>query len=197
MARARTTRDIILDTAVEMFNEQGTAAVSTNHIAAAAGISPGNLYYHFRNKEDIIRSILDRMYEDWNAVYQVPADASFDLDILRQALRKNFDLLWRYRLFYRELVTLVRHDRELGNRHTAIQRQRQREQLALFDRLAAAGVFKWPRQRSDVEATLTVAWIVGSYWLAYLESSGEAVTPELVQQGVNLVAGLYTSYLNL
>ena len=196
MARGQTTRDFVLDTAVTLFNEQGTAAVSTNHIAEAAGISPGNLYYHFKNKDDIIRAVFDRMVEEWNAVYLVPADAVFDLAMLREALRQNFDLLWRYRFFYRELGALVRHDRQLGKRHKAIQEQRQREQLALFDRLAAAGVFKWPRKRSEVEETLTIAWIVGNYWLAHLESGGETVTPELMQQGVELILRLFTPYLN-
>ena len=196
MARGQTTRDFILDTAVALFNEQGTALVTTNRIAEAAGMSPGNLYYHFKNKEDIIRAVLDWMYEEWNAVYAVPTDASFDLDVLRAALRQNFELLWRYRFFYRELGALVRRDRQLGRRHKAIQEQRQREQLALFDRLAAAGVFKWPRRRSEVEATLTIAWIVGNYWLAHLESNGEAVTPEMMQQGVELIVRLFAPYLN-
>ena len=194
--RGQTTRDFVLDTAVTLFNEQGTAAVSTNHIAEAAGISPGNLYYHFKNKDDIIRAVFDRMVEEWNVVYLVPADATFDLAVLREALRQNFDLLWRYRFFYRELGVLVRHDRQLGKRHKAIQEQRQREQLALFDRLAAAGVFKWPRKRSEVEETLTMAWIVGNYWLAHLESGGETVTPELMQQGVDLILRLFTPYSN-
>ncbi len=196
MARRQTTPDNILDMAVTLFNEHGTAAVSTNHIARAVGISPGNLYYHFKNKEDIIRAVLDRMYEEWNAVYLVPTDASFDLEVLRAALRQNFELLWRYRFFYRELGALVRHDRQLGRRHKAIQEQRQREQLALFDRLAAAGVFKWPRKRSEVAETLTIAWIVGNYWLAYLESSGESVTPQALQQGVELIVRLLAPYLN-
>jgi AcrR family transcriptional regulator len=194
MARGQTTYDFVLDTAVTLFNEQGTAAISTNHIAEAAGISPGNLYYHFKNKDDIIRAIFDRMVEDWNVVYLIPTDAAFDLTVLRGALRQNFDLLWRYRFFYRELGALVRHDRQLGKRHKAIQEQRQREQLALFDRLAAAGVFKWPRKRAEVEETLTIAWIVGNYWLAHLESSGETVTPELMQQGVELILRLFTPY---
>ena len=55
------TRDKIIHTALGLFNEQGTKAVTTNHIAAAVGISPGNLYYHFRNKEDIIRAIFEQM----------------------------------------------------------------------------------------------------------------------------------------
>jgi AcrR family transcriptional regulator len=54
---ARRTRDRILDAALELFNERGTAAVTTNHVAAHAGISPGNLYYWFSDKDEIIREL--------------------------------------------------------------------------------------------------------------------------------------------
>ena len=53
-------RERILDAALALFNDSGTARISTNHIAAAAGISPGNLYYHFQNKEEIIRALFER-----------------------------------------------------------------------------------------------------------------------------------------
>jgi AcrR family transcriptional regulator len=55
------TRDRIIETAVNLFNDCGTRRITTNHIARAAGISPGNLYYYFRNKEEIIRAVLDLM----------------------------------------------------------------------------------------------------------------------------------------
>jgi AcrR family transcriptional regulator len=51
------TKDRIIQAAVELFNAQGEQNVTTNHIAAHLSMSPGNLYYHFRNKEDIIRAI--------------------------------------------------------------------------------------------------------------------------------------------
>ena len=58
---ARRTRDRILDAALELFNERGTAAVTTNHVAARAGISPGNLYYWFSDKDEIIRELYTRL----------------------------------------------------------------------------------------------------------------------------------------
>ena len=64
-------RQRIIDAALMLFNDQGTGAVSTNHIADAAGISPGNLYYHFRNKEEIIRVLFERLFAAWarSAIY--------------------------------------------------------------------------------------------------------------------------------
>ena len=48
------TRDRIVEASLELFNAQGERSVTTNHIAAHLGMSPGNLYYHFRNKQAII-----------------------------------------------------------------------------------------------------------------------------------------------
>ncbi|MCF2152020.1 TetR/AcrR family transcriptional regulator [Desmonostoc muscorum LEGE 12446] len=55
----RDTKSRIIETAIELFNQHGTQTISTNHIADSMGISPENLYYHFKNKQEIIRIILE------------------------------------------------------------------------------------------------------------------------------------------
>ena len=55
-------REDIITTATGLFNEQGYQNVSMRAIAAALGISVGNLTYHFPKKQDIFRSIMERNY---------------------------------------------------------------------------------------------------------------------------------------
>src|SRR5690606_39711851 len=62
MATRPKTRDRIVLESLALFNIQGERNVTTNHIAAHLGMSPGNLYYHFRNKQEIIAELFG-LYE--------------------------------------------------------------------------------------------------------------------------------------
>ena len=69
----------IVDASLTLFNEEGERNVSTNHIAAHLGISPGNLYYHFRNKDEIIVQLFKRYSEELLAFLNdtpLPADVT-------------------------------------------------------------------------------------------------------------------------
>jgi AcrR family transcriptional regulator len=103
----RDTRQIILDTALQLFNGSGVGEVSTNHIASAARISPGVLYYHFRSREDIVREIfmsMSRTIEDLWADGLEP----------KVFLQRTLLVFWKYRCFHREMVPLRRRDPQLN-----------------------------------------------------------------------------------
>src|SRR5215468_7517173 len=63
----RATQFRILQAALELFNEHGTAAVSCNRIAERCGISKGNLQYHFRNKREIIYAVFQQAVGEMDA----------------------------------------------------------------------------------------------------------------------------------
>src|SRR6266542_3409730 len=102
------TRERILAAALRLFNESGTATVSTNHIADALGISPGNLYYHFRNKEQIIRALFEQLFARWDELYTLPGVCPPTLADLQQLVRATFSISWDYRFLYRELIAWLR-----------------------------------------------------------------------------------------
>ena len=67
-----TTKEKIIETSINLFNEKGCLNTSTRHIADELGISVGNLYYHFKNKEDILIDIfinyVNIIFKEINAI---------------------------------------------------------------------------------------------------------------------------------
>ena len=55
----KTTKELIRNTARELFNERGYRAVSMRNIADALGISVGNLTYHYPHKALLMEDIMD------------------------------------------------------------------------------------------------------------------------------------------
>lgn len=61
--RSERSRTLILDTALKLFAHRGYGATSVRDIAETAGLSKGNVYHHFPDKESIFRALLDRYFE--------------------------------------------------------------------------------------------------------------------------------------
>ena len=191
-----TTKSRILDTATALFNEATTSEVSTNHIADAAGISSGNLYYHYANKEAIIRAILERMFSAFGVVWVLPHDRKVTLIDLQHTVSRLFAVLWRFRFFYREQLALMRRDPELAARHQQMQEQRIGEQEQFFLRFVEDGVFKVPEDPSHFRAIITACWVIANNWLSFVETSGEVVEPAQLERGVDLIFRVMEPYLS-
>ena len=100
----------ILETARKLFNESNTQSVTTNHIAKAMGISPGNLHYHYHNREEIIRVLYKKLTSESSLeVDELPKDIA-TLNAHHKLLIK---VQWRYRFFFRELLFLFSRDEKL------------------------------------------------------------------------------------
>jgi AcrR family transcriptional regulator len=189
------TKERIIEAAIRLFNEQGTSAVSTNHLASALSMSPGNLYYHFRNKEEIIRAILERMIARWEALYAFPEQRAPRLTDVQQLVTKNFLLVWEYRFFYRELSALVQRDPVLKGRYQQIRRERLAKLEALVQQFMSAPSPRSPQTPTSVTNLARLCWLISDYWLPFLEIDGELVLPEVIEQGVALYMHVLQPYI--
>jgi AcrR family transcriptional regulator len=180
-------RDAILRSALALFNEKGTGPVSTNHIAAHAGVSPGNLYYHFPRKEAIVLELFRRMDKRWSNELNLPSDRTPTVRDLDALLELTFRLIGEFRFFYREPVPLVLADPELASLYRA-QRQRGRWGFAELHRaLSRAGVLP-EADDAEIQRVADLCWMVTEFWLQNLELEGEGFEsqgnrgPDLVLQ---------------
>jgi AcrR family transcriptional regulator len=188
------TRQRILTAALRLFNASGTTAVSTNHIAGEAGISPGNLYYHYRNKEAIIRALLEELLEAFDSFWLIPQERHLRLEDLQSLLRTSFEVQWRYRFLNRELVALTRRDQLLAQRYQENYRRRMQQQRAFAQHLIEAHVLR-PLGEDELTEVLAACWIVSENWLTFLEASGQPVTYERFQAGSQVITRVIAPYL--
>ena len=65
------TKAKIMDVALHMFSERGYEAVSIRNICGEVGIKESTLYYHFKNKQDILDSLFIRFEEHVNSLLNV------------------------------------------------------------------------------------------------------------------------------
>jgi AcrR family transcriptional regulator len=189
------TKDRIVEAAIRLFNERGTAAVSTNHIAEEAGISPGNLYYHYRNKEEIIRAIFGRMIAAWEAMAELPRDRAPTLTDLQGILEETYSVLWEYRFFYREFVALLRRDPELGRSYRDVRERGLANTELLLESFVAIGVLREPEDPGAVPDLAKLFWLIAEFWLPFVEMGEEAVGPERLQEGVGLMMQILKPYM--
>jgi len=189
------TRVKILDTALSLFNKEGTSAVSTNHIAEAAGISPGNLYYHFHNKQEIIRELFQRLNVIWETYQPLPQDRVPMLDDLKTVIESNYQIIWQYRFAYRELVALLRQDAELRANFLAVRQRGFDGFHQLFNEFSAAGVIHLPDDPQVINELQEIFWLISEFWLTNLEVNGRKVDEVEIQLGMKLILRVLQPYL--
>lgn len=185
----------LLDVALALFNELGSADVTTNQIAEAAGRSPGNLYYHFSDKEEIVRNLLDRLIARWAEVYALPTGRAPDLADLERMLAGNFDALWQYRFIYRDLPTLLQRDPQFRAAYSATRAAGFANFRLLLDYFAGAGVMVPPASEADAEELAQLLWIIGDYWLPFVEAGGQDLTKTKLDQGIALFRRVLKPYI--
>jgi AcrR family transcriptional regulator len=195
LAKTAQTRARILDAALALFNERGTAAVSTNHVAAAAGLSPGNLYYHYADKQEIIRALHERYAAAHEALWGTGGGQRPSVARLRDNLARSMELTWQYRFLEREIIALLRADERLAAAHRAAYERRLSQWVAFGEQLAGSGVIRRPPPPVTIADLATAAWLIGAGWLPFLEITGNPQDPAQVARAGDLVLAVLGPYL--
>src|SRR6266403_3744223 len=116
--RPRRTRERIVETSLVMFNRLGEPNVTTADIADEMGISPGNLYYHFRNKDEIIGELFATLERRLDALLDPRVRGVVNVEDLWLFLHLLFEAMWEFRFLYRDLDEILSRDRRLASRFT-------------------------------------------------------------------------------
>ena len=163
--RPRRTRERILETALALFNRDGEPSVTTAHIADEMNISPGNLYYHFRNKDEIIGDLYAAYENAVAPLFASPPDRAPGVEDLWLMLHLLFERMWTYRFLFRDLDELASRNRRLASRFAELVRHGEATVIELCEGMVAAGTMRaTPR---EIAALARNVALVATFWPSF------------------------------
>ncbi|HUN74733.1 MAG TPA: TetR/AcrR family transcriptional regulator [Steroidobacteraceae bacterium] len=190
----RTTQLRILQAALELFNAQGTAAISIHRVAERCGISKGNLQYHFNNKREIVFALfqqaIDEMDAGWYRDHLAPT-----LEHMAAMFVRQLQLILKYRFFYRELPELLHQDPQLRRRFAHNRERRLREVERFMHALAHRGLMRLPPDPRRVRSIIDVTWIISENWVNYLEYHERELSADTIVAGYYAILEVLRPYL--
>lgn len=186
--KPRRTAERILEVTLELFNRFGEPNVSTTLISAELNISPGNLYYHYPAKDELINSLFDRYEKSLGELLRA-ADQVRHVEDAWLFFHMLFELIWGYRFLYRDLNDLLSKNRRLETHFQQVLRHQNQAIAGLLQGLVRGGAMRMePR---EMEPVATAMAVVLTYWLSYeyVRDPRRALEPEAA--GAALMRGAF------
>ena len=196
--KPRRTAERILEVSLSLFNRFGEPNVSTTLISAELGISPGNLYYHYPAKDELINSLFDR-YERALTELLRAADEVGNVEDAWLFFHMLFELIWQYRFLYRDLNDLLSKNRRLETHFQFVLKHKLRAVQGVLAGLGRSGAAPLDPEEADAVATAMVVTL--TYWLSYeyVRDPRRALEPESASaallRGAHHLLSLLVPYL--
>ncbi|TQV84685.1 TetR/AcrR family transcriptional regulator [Exilibacterium tricleocarpae] len=189
------TRDRIALTARELFNLEGEQNVAMVDIAMAMDISPGNLYYHYRGKEQLIPALVDLFEREIEQLLHAPLDNLDSLGDHWSYLYLLLEAIHNNRFIYNNLTDISQRDKSLARRFARTLALKRKTVGALCTKLSKQGHITLDApSRDNLLDTLVLTL---TYWLNYaaLQYPNEDLSIRL-HRGVYRLATLLAPYMN-
>ena len=159
----RDTRSEIIRQSVNLFNARGFFKVTIKEIADAMDISPGNLTYHFKKKENLLEAIQEQLLKDTEGI-MVPADQEITLAHFQEMFEKFFVVQQTYRFYFTEMTYLLEEYPEITNAYRERTSTRFEDARKLVDYYIMTGRLKPEAEPHDYDDMVHSLWMVNTFW---------------------------------
>ncbi|HIF9337319.1 TetR/AcrR family transcriptional regulator [Photobacterium damselae] len=188
------TRDRILAVSLDLFNRHGVSQVSTLIIATEMGISPGNLYYHFRGKEEIISTMIsDLQYAITQLSAEYPNQVK-EFDDYWPFMHTVMALFTHYRFLFRNLDNLNSQDQQMRRKIRSLVLKLRQITTDMINHLIELEKIRCDKQTVPLLADNLL--LVSLNWLNYQTLLDDKYSDEeLIRTGVLRIISLLEPYL--
>jgi len=193
------TRDRILYTSLALFNEEGEPQTTTIDIANEMDISPGNLYYHFKGKDEIIAELFQQYEQALSHTLTAPIERPLSAD--HSNVEDNWyylyvvmEEMYQYRFLYHNLDDILQRYPDIRRGFRRLIQLKRATLFAICQTLLQQSVLDAREQQllglvDNMTLTLT-------FWFNYSELLHESRPPYVtIHPGVLQLLAMVAPYL--
>jgi AcrR family transcriptional regulator len=191
------TKERILLGSLDLFNLDAATEVTTNDIARELKMSPGNLYFHYKNKEQIVRELFKRLAQETSQIWkpQTKLARKHEKIQLVEFIDKNLQLYWKYRFFHRELYTLRKKDSELSKLWREHLKKMSRLMIISHKHWVAAEVMLPIKSKSEMEFVGELLFVASNSFMQFFETVDRSPNQRTVEKARRHIMRMLKPYL--
>lgn len=189
------TREAILQTSQKLFNERGVYNVTLRQIASETQMSQGNLNYHFKKKEDILKELFTQFSIALHTEFTEVAKLGPNFYFIFELARKTIVLQMQYRFLIVDLNYLLNDlpEIEIAVQESMIQRINQFKQL--FKAFVEKGLMRKPEYKSEYDELAMRLYLLGIYSILPLTKEYEQNEAKTIKKYLTIILSACYPYL--
>ncbi len=169
------TRQKILRAARLLFNQHGVATISQRNISDHIAISPGNLTYHFKKRDDILEALYFELVEVMDEVFSSLEGKEPSLEMLMKltkGMNKNF---FDYRFFMIDFIHIIRSNEKIKKHYVELCKRREMQTAAMFDAFIKSGLMREEQLPNEYKLLYMRLQLFGDFWIASIGTTDEEI----------------------
>ena len=193
------TKERILLGALDLFNLDAATEVTTNDLARYLKMSPGNLYFHYKNKEQIIRELFKRLAQETALIWKPQAKKAKNKEKMEMVdfIDRNLQLYWKYRFFHRELYTLRKVDPELSKLWRSHLLKMSRWMIVLHKHWVRSGVMTPINSKYEMEFLGELLFVASNSFMQFFETVDRSPNQRTMDKARRHIMRMLMPYLSV
>jgi len=187
------TKQKILFKSLKLFNALGISEVSLRNIADAAGMSVGNLQYHFKKREDIVEALYFQLVDEIDGIYFLKTDS-----LLRSFLeisKEMMTILYKYHFFLLDFISITRRNKKIKSHYSKLSKRRESESLQVLAVLIQQGLFREEKLKDEYHHLYKRIELMSNFWFSSILIQTKSLTKKSIEEYSLLVSKSVYPYL--
>ncbi len=190
----KNTREIIVERAIELFNEKGVEYGGMRELAALLSMRVSNITYYFATKDDLVNEITCRLIAlNSSTLQDVDTSSLKNFLFMYQKLFRN---QYAYRCLFISFVHLFTHHTQLAEQYKQNEKKRKQHITSIYRTLITNGYLKKDTDEETIKKLVAHLSLIARFWISEaLISYSDRPVEENISHYLKLVSDIFVPHV--